>query len=79
MSSLEQIVRPFQTQDLAPASVVMPPGQAGQALIRLSVGLSGGTKVFSYSGECNISTSMGSKHTESAPTSAALKDEMSNA
>ena len=79
MSSLEQIVRPFQTGDTAPASVVSPPGQAGQALVRLSVGLQGGTKTFSYSGECTITTQMGSKHTETSPNSATLKDALNNA
>ena len=76
MSSLEQIVRPFQIQNTAPASVVIPPGQVGQPLIRLSIGLRGGTKVFPYTGSCSLTTQLGAKHTEKTPTSAALQSAM---
>lgn len=76
--SLEQVVRPYQGEDVTPVRVTTP-GVAGAAPVRLSIGLRGGTKIFAYSGSGTVSTKMGEVHKESAPNSAALQLKLTEA
>jgi len=76
MSAMERIVRPFSNEDVTPTPF-HPAGAVGVPPVRLSIGLKGGTKTFSYSGSSSNSTRIGHKHTEKAPTSAALQDALS--
>jgi len=76
MSAMEKIVRPFSDQDVTPQPYHKA-GAVGVPLVRISVGLKGGTKTFSYSGSASNSTRIGHKHTEKAPTSAALQAALS--
>lgn len=78
MSQLEQIIRPFQTEDVTPIPYHQP-GQSGQAPVRLSVGLKGGSKIFSYSLSGTTTSRLGAKHKENPPKSGVLQDAMSQA
>lgn len=51
--SIENIVRPFQTPDFAPAKPYFTPGKAGQPNIILQFGRGGGGKTLSGSSNSN--------------------------
>ena len=76
--SLEPIIRPFQDDSVAPTPFTKP-GQIGVPPVRVSVGLRGGTKTFSFSGSSSNSTRIGHTHTEQAPTSQALQTKLASA
>ena len=72
MSTIETIIRPFIGDDSAPDKY-QKPGSVGVPPVRVSVGLKGGTKTFSFSASSSFSTRIGHKHTEKAPASGALQ------
>lgn len=76
--TLESIVRPFATEDVTPQKYIKP-GVIGVPPVRVSVGLKGGTKTFSFSGSSSTSTRIGHKHTEKAPVSQALQKSLTQA
>jgi hypothetical protein len=75
--SLEPIIRPFADEDVTPTKFVQP-GQVGTPPVRVSVGLKGGTKTFSFSGSSVNTTRIGHTHTEKAPVSDALQSKLSS-
>jgi len=72
MSDLETIVRPFAAPDVTPTPF-HPAGAVGVPQVRVTVGLKGGTRTFSFSASSTISFRMGNKHKETAPASEALQ------
>lgn len=67
MAGLEGIVRPFVGTDTRPTPF-HPAGAVSAPPVRLSVGLIGGNKTFSYSQNATISSYMAAVHTEKAST-----------
>ena len=78
MSDLESIVRPFGAPDVGP-SPFHPAGSQGVPPVRVSIGLKGGSKTFSWQASSTRSTRMGNKHKENAPASEALQQALSDA
>jgi hypothetical protein len=76
MTDLETIVRPFATPDVTPRPF-HPAGAQGAPPVRVSVGLKGGSKTFTWSASSSRSTRMGNKHKERAPASGALQSVLS--
>lgn len=60
---LEVVIRPFATPDSAPTPF-HPAGAVNVAPVRLSVGLIGGTKTFSYSQSLTMTSYMAQVNTE---------------
>lgn len=65
MAGLEGVIRPWVSDPVNPTSIKQPSPQA-QPMVRLSIGLVGGSKTFSYSGSSSLSSYMADVHTESA-------------
>jgi len=65
MAGMEGMIRPFVGQDVTPTKEFVPGGQSAPP-VRLTVGLIGGTKTFSYSGSSTLSNYMAAVHTEKA-------------
>jgi hypothetical protein len=78
MTDLETIVRPFSTPDVTPQPF-HPAGAQGVPPVRITVGLKGGTKTFSFSASSSRSNRMGNKHKEKAPASRALQNVLNGA
>ena len=78
MTDLETIIRPFSTPDVTPQPF-HPAGSQGSPPVRVSIGLKGGTKTFSFSASSTRSTRMGNKHKEKAPTSQSLQKALAQA
>jgi hypothetical protein len=72
MTDIEGIFRPFAERDVTPLPF-HPAGAVGAAPVRVTVGLKGGTKTFSWSTSASRSTRMGNKHKEKAPASESLQ------
>lgn len=65
MAGMEGIVRPWVDRSVAPVPIKQSSPQA-QPLVRFAIGLTGGTKTFSFSGSSSLSSYMADVHTESA-------------
>jgi hypothetical protein len=78
MTDLESIIRPFVSPDVAP-SPFHPAGAVGVPPVRVTIGLKGGGRTFSFSASASISFRMGNKHKEHAPTSEALQNALAGA
>lgn len=78
MTDLETIVRPFSTPDVTPQPF-HPAGSQGVPPVRVTVGLKGGTKTFTFSASSSRSTRMGNKHKEKAPASQSLQKALAQA
>jgi hypothetical protein len=76
--TLEAIVRPFVGEDVTPAPF-HPPSAAAVTLVRISVGLKGGSRTFAFSASSTRSTRMGEKHKEHAPASQSLQNALAEA
>lgn len=63
MAGLEPIIRPFVGQTTAPVPF-HPAGSTSAPMVRLSVGLVGGNKTFSWSHSTSLSSYMAAVHTE---------------
>jgi hypothetical protein len=63
MAGLEGIIRPFVGEQVGPQP--FHPGSSQSAPpVRLSIGLVGGSKTFSYSGSSSLTSYMAAVHTE---------------
>jgi hypothetical protein len=78
MTDLETVVRPFASPDVVPAPF-HPAGTVGVPPVRVTVGLKGGTRTFSFSSSATISFRMGAKHKEKAPASESLQNALAAA
>lgn len=78
MPGMEQIVRPFQDQDVGPTPYV-PPGGAPDVPARVLVGMVGGTQTFTGKFSFTAATRIGAAHTETAPQSEALQKSLAKA
>lgn len=67
MAGLEGIIRPFIGRDVSPVAIKTP-GAVSAPPVRLTIGLKGGTKTFSYSGNSSLSSYMAAVHTEKPST-----------
>lgn len=67
MAGLEGIVRPFIGETTGPTPF-HPAGGSSQPPVRLTVGLLGGTKTFSFSQNATLTSYMAAVHTEKAST-----------
>jgi hypothetical protein len=67
MAGMEGIVRPFVGQDVTPTKEYAPGGSSAPP-VRLTLGLVGGSKTFSYSGSSSLSSYMAAVHTEKPST-----------
>ncbi len=67
MAGLEGVIRPFMGETTAPTPF-HPGNPASAPPVRLSIGIIGGTKTFSFSSSTNISSYMASVHTEKPST-----------
>jgi hypothetical protein len=67
MAGLEPVIRPFVGDDAAPTPF-HPFGGSSQPPVRLSIGLVGGTKTFSYSQSATLTSYMATIHTEKTQT-----------
>lgn len=67
MAGLEGIIRPFVGRDVSPVAIKTP-GARSAPPVRLALGLKGGTKTFSYSGNSTLSSYMAQVHTEKPST-----------
>ncbi len=67
MAGLEGIIRPFIGDNVAPTPF-HPGNSASAPPARLSIGLVGGTKTFSFSSSVNLSAYMAAVHTEKPST-----------
>lgn len=67
MAGLESIIRPFVGDPTGPTPF-HPAGAVSAPPVRLSVGLIGGSKTFSYSQNATITSYMAAVHTEKAST-----------
>jgi hypothetical protein len=65
MAGMEGIVRPFVGPGVAPRRI-FEPNSKGSPPIHFSVGLRGGNKMFSFSGQSTISSYMAAVHKEAA-------------
>lgn len=63
MAGLEPIIRPFVGDNVGPTPF-HPAGAANVPPVRLSVGLVGGSRTFSFSNSSTITSYMASVHTE---------------
>jgi hypothetical protein len=63
MSGLEPIIRPFVGEQVGPQPF-HPGNSASAPPVRLSIGLVGGSKTFSFSSSTTLSSYMAAVHTE---------------
>lgn len=61
----ETIIRPFETEPTSPSPFTTP-GEIGVPLVRVQVGLKGGSKTFSYSYSATTTTYILRVHKERA-------------
>ena len=78
MGTMEQIVRPFQGEDVGPTPYVQP-GQAGVPPALVQVGMKGGTQTFNGDFSFVQATKIGAVHKETAPTSNVIQQTIANA
>jgi hypothetical protein len=64
---LEGVVRPFADADVTPTKFTRP-GAASVPMVHVKVGFTGSVKTASWSVSTTITTKMGQKHVEKAPT-----------
>ena len=76
--SLEPVIRPFQDQDVTPVRYVKP-GQAGVPPVRVTIGIKGGTKTFTFTGSANVSTKLGAVHKEKPSQSQVINKSLASA
>lgn len=67
MPGMEGVIRPFTSLKTTPEAIHQPGGRA-QPPVRVSVGIVGGTKTFSYSGSSSLSSYMMAVNTEKPST-----------
>lgn len=68
MAGLEQVIRPFVDQTTGPTPF-HPAGAVSVPPVRMSIGLVGGNKTFSFSQSATLTNYMAAVHTEKASTS----------
>lgn len=67
MAGLEGIIRPFVGVQSAPTPF-HPAGASSTPPVRLNIGIVGGNKVFTWSGNSSLSSYMAAVHTEATST-----------
>jgi hypothetical protein len=67
MAGLEGIIRPFIGENAGPTPF-HPDGAVDVPPVRLSIGLIGGTKTFSFAQSCTLTSQMAAVHTEKPST-----------
>lgn len=76
--TLATIIRPYVGRDVTPRPTIQA-GAQGAPPVRISIGLKGGTKTFSFSFSATTTTFLGQAHHEKAPKAASLKRALSDA
>lgn len=77
MPTMEQIIQPFQGEDVGPVPYVQP-GQEGVAPAPVQIGLIGGTQTFTGDLTYQQSTKLGAVHTEGPSNSQVIQDVIAN-
>jgi len=77
MGRMEQIIRPFQNEDVGPEAYV-PPGTTDVAPALVQIGLTGGTQTFSGDFSFQQSTKLGAVHSEGSSNSQVIQKVIAN-
>jgi hypothetical protein len=77
MTTMEQIIRPFQGEDVGPEAYV-PPGTTDVAPALVQVGLTGGTQTFTGDFNFQQTTKLGAVHSEGSSNSQVIQQVIAN-
>jgi len=77
MGTIEQIIRPFAEEDVAPTAFV-PPGTVGVPPVLVKIGLKGGSQTFSGKASYESHTKLGAVHAEASSSSQRINSVLGN-